>query len=350
VASARRVTQPALPLRSSQHQERQPTSLSRLKIGGRTLRPTRVFETYWRFAAERQAIFFRRLSGSPYPWTDDPILARFRFTNAYRASDRVSQYLINNVIRQGDQSWAELFFRIVLFKIFNRIETWEYLTASFGSPTWADFRIDRYDSALTKALEGQRRLYSPAYIIPDPQLGASRKHSNHLKLLRQMMIDEVPAQLAQATSLKAVYEILRSYKSIGPFLGYQYAIDCNYSKLVNFDEMDYVVPGPGARDGISKCFEDLGGFSESDVIRIMADIAETQFERLGITFPSLFGRRLQLVDCQNLFCEVDKYARVAHPEFVVGSARKRIKQKFKPLQESIQYRYPDKWGLLRTAS
>ena len=34
----------------------------------------------------------------------------------------------------------------------------------------------------------------------------------------------------------------------------------------------------------------------------------------------LRGRRLQLIDCQNLFCEVDKYAVVAHPG-VRGSDR-----------------------------
>lgn len=32
---------------------------------------------------------------------------------------------------------------------------------------------------------------------------------------------------------------------------------------------------------------------------------------LGLRFRSLAGRRLKLIDCQNLFCEVDKYARVA---------------------------------------
>ena len=60
--------------------------------------PTVAYDTYWRFAAERQAIFFRRFAGAPAPWTDDPILQRYKFTNAYRASDRVSQYLIREVI------------------------------------------------------------------------------------------------------------------------------------------------------------------------------------------------------------------------------------------------------------
>jgi hypothetical protein len=38
------------------------------------LKPTVVYDTYWRFAAERQRIFFRRLQKMSPPWTDDPVL------------------------------------------------------------------------------------------------------------------------------------------------------------------------------------------------------------------------------------------------------------------------------------
>src|SRR4051812_3253143 len=64
----------------------------------RPLKPTIVFESYWRLAAERQNVFFRRVSGDSPPWTSDPILLEHKFTNAYRASDRVSQFLIREVI------------------------------------------------------------------------------------------------------------------------------------------------------------------------------------------------------------------------------------------------------------
>src|ERR1700730_9858557 len=89
----------------------------------RPLQPTVVFGTYWRFAAERQEIFFRRLKNSDPPWTRDSVLQQHKFTNAYRASDRVSQYLIRHVIYGGSFSQRDLFFRILLFKMFNRIET-----------------------------------------------------------------------------------------------------------------------------------------------------------------------------------------------------------------------------------
>ena len=86
-------------------------------------RQTVVYDAYWQFAVKRQEVFFRKLEGNRHPWTDDPTIARHKFTNAYRASDRVSQFLIRNVIYEGDQSPEEVFFRTILFKLFNKIET-----------------------------------------------------------------------------------------------------------------------------------------------------------------------------------------------------------------------------------
>src|SRR5436853_6110232 len=87
-----------------------------------------VYRAYWRFAAERQRVFFARLEGKQRPWTSDPVLNEFKFCCVYRASDRVSQYLIRNVIyARGTWNEEDIVFRILLFKIFNQIETWEHL-------------------------------------------------------------------------------------------------------------------------------------------------------------------------------------------------------------------------------
>ena len=129
------------------------------------------------------------------------------------------------------------------------------------------------------------------------------------------------------------------------FLAFQFAIDLNYSELVDFSEMDFVVAGPGARDGIRKCFGARVGHSDADVIRAVTAMAEQEFARLGLRFNTLWGRPLQLIDCQNLFCEVDKYSRVAHPEATGGSGRTRIKQRFTPASSSLPQWYPPKWGL-----
>jgi hypothetical protein len=164
------------------------------------------------------------------------------------------------------------------------------------------------------------------------------------------MQDGAPRRIARAQSLREVFETLRSYPSIGDFLAFQFAIDLNYSELIDFSEMDFVVPGPGARDGIRKCFGDTGGLDEHDVIRVVTDRAEVEFAQLGLEFHTLWGRRLQLIDCQNLFCEVAKYARVAHPEARGTSGRTRIKQRFRPRPGPILQWYPPKWNLTVPAS
>lgn len=319
-----------------------------LPVGrGKALRPSPVFDSYWRFAAARQELFTRRVNGLPAPWTDDPIVAAHRFTNAYRASDRVSQYLIRNVIYSGPDAVEEVFFRTLLFKVFNRIDTWHLLLEQLGdTPSWRAFNLERYAQVLDRAMDAGRRLYSAAYIMPSPPFGSPRKHRNHLQLIERMMRDGAPRRVATAPSLRAVFDILRAYPSFGDFLAFQYTIDLNYGPHVNFSEMDFVVAGPGARDGLRKCFLDTDGLTESEVIKHVCAIADEEFARLGLRFQKLGGKRpLQLIDCQNLFCETDKYARVAHPEFSGDSGRTRIKQKFKANGDLLPQFYPPKWDL-----
>jgi hypothetical protein len=314
-------------------------------IAGRELRPTAVFDTYWRFAAARQQIYEARLAGQTPPWTDDPILAVHRFTNCYRAADRVSQYLIMRVCYEGDQSWSEVFFRTLLFKIFNRVSTWQLLTGQLGQIRWAEYDFARYDTVLGEQLARGERLYSAAYIVPPPPLGESRKHRNHLRLVELMMCDQAPERVAGAASMEEAFHVLAGYPGIGAFLAYQYLIDVNYAARLDFSEMEFVMPGPGARDGIRKCFGRAADGIEAEVIRYMADTQKEHFARLGLRFSGLRGRPLQLIDCQNLFCEVDKYARAAHPEIPGISGRTRIKQAYRRDTAPLTAWFPPKWGL-----
>ena len=317
-----------------------------LKIGGRLVRTTAAFDTYWRFASARQEVFFNRIAQKQPPWTTDPIIAAHRFTNVYRAADRVSQYLIKNVIYDSEQqNVQDVFFRIVLFKLFNRIETWETLCRAVGGISWRTYDFHAYNHCLDKLFQSGGRVYSAAYIMPSPSFSETRKHANHLRLIEHMMADGAPRKVAAAKSLADVFRLLRGYNSLGDFLAFQLAIDLNYSPLIDFSEMEFIVAGPGARDGISKCFTGLAGIPAEDVIRFMAEHADLEFNRLGLSFATLWGRPLQLIDCQNIFCELSKYARVAHPEIEGVTGRTRIKQKFRPLQHSLPQMYPPKWGI-----
>ena len=311
-------------------------------------KPSVVYKTYWKFAAERQNIFVNRLNGDAFPWSKDPILNQYKFTNVYRATDRVSQYLIKNVIYNGNQNPIELFFRIMLFKIFNRISTWEYLEAELGNMSFENYSFQKYNKYLLDVLNNKVPIYSAAYIMASGKttFGFERKHQNHLKLIEMMIKEDVPCKIQRCKNMEAVYNILLHYPTIGEFLAYQYSTDINYSILTNFSEMDFVKAGPGAKDGIAKCFLDFGDYSFEDIIKMMADTQESEFDELGLNFNTLWGRNLQLIDCQNIFCEVDKYSRVAHPEINGYSNRIRIKQKFLvKSKQKIEFYFPPKWGI-----
>ena len=320
-------------------------SPGRVRIGSLVFDTSVVFDTYWRFAARRQALYEARLIGLPAPWTSDPILTRYRFTNCFRAADRVSQFVIRNVAYQGSQAPDEVVFRILLFKFFNRIETWSALTDEFGPPCIAGFNVREWSEFLL-SLARLGPIYSAAYVIPQPSFGAARKATNHLLLLRQMLDDGLPAKLQSSQTMKEAFQVLRAYPGIGDFLAYQFLVDINYSEVLHFDEMDFIVAGPGARDGIRKCFGAKSAGHEASIIQYMADVQADHFERLGLEFNGLMGQRmLTLIDCQNLFCETDKYARVAHPEVTGRTGRKRIKQLFRPRGLLESPWFPPKWGI-----
>jgi hypothetical protein len=319
--------------------------LSPLQIAGKSFEISPVFHVYWKFAAERHAIFQRRLS-DVWPATVDPILSKYKFTNAYRVLDRTSQYLVGEVILKGEQTPTELFYRTLLFKLFNKIETWELLRRHLGDIRFSEHRFDHLDHVLSDALAKKQRIYSAAYIMPSggPN-GDSKKHRSHLRLLETMMQESVPQRLQAARTMAEGFAILRSYPMLGNFLAYQFVTDLNYSDLTDYSEREFVVAGPGAMDGLKKCFPNMSASDAPTLIRFMCDHQETLQEGLGLQPVTLCGRPLQLIDCQNLFCETDKYARVAYPDIVGISGRTRIKQSFRVTGPLLPPVFPSKWRL-----
>jgi len=310
--------------------------------------PSIAFNSYWKFATERQNVFFQSRDRALDSLTADKIIGTYKFTNAYRASDRVSQYLIKNVIYAHNFSPEDTFFRILLFKLFNKIETWQLLERTFEEIAIKNFSVDKFNKILTQAMDSQATIYSAAYIIPSGSAAkykGVRKHQFHLELIASLIKSRFFHKVQDAVSLMEIYHSLLDIESFGKFLSYQFTIDFNYSDYINFSENDFVVPGPGAKDGIRKCFSDLGDYNETDIIRLMTEEQHKNFEKLGLNFQNLWGRDLQLIDCQNLFCEVDKYCRVAHPDIVGISNRSKIKQKYTRTPAPIDYFYPPKWDI-----
>ena len=305
-----------------------------------------VYDAYWRFAAERQEILHRRLEGSEGPWTEDPILDRYKFCNAYRAADRVSQYLIGEVIYGPDARnlpAEDTFMRIILFRLFSKESTWDALENLTEGVRVSTLKPTDLARALDQIRERQA-IYTSAFILcAHDAYGHRTKHRNHLELVRRMFRPRgLGRDLARARSLQDVYEALTTWPMIGPFMGYQLAIDLNYSEHLEFSEDEFTMPGPGAQRGLRKVFSDFAGHTPQQLIMRMVDRQEQEFERLGLQFRKLEGRRLHAIDCQGLFCETDKYSRVAFPELT--SNRVRIKQEYRFTGPLAPLQLPPKWG------
>lgn len=307
-----------------------------------------VYELYWTFASRRQAAFEARLAGQSWPWSDDPILQTFKFCNVYRAADRVSQFMIRDVAYGADPETTprDRIFQITAFRTFSKIATWTALVAELGgAPRIHHLRSGDFERALDAVRARSGGLYTGAFILcANKAFGYDEKHRNHAALFNHMFLENACAErVLQAPSLRDVVELLQRFPLIGPFMAYQIAIDINYSDLIDFSENDYTQAGPGALRGLKKAFAHPGDYSPADIILWMVDRQADEFSRLGLPFRGLFGRPLHAIDCQGLFCELDKYCREAVPELT--SARSRIKAKYSGSDAGIALFFPPKWAL-----
>ena len=305
-----------------------------------------VYDLYWYFAYERQNIFIKKKNGEQAPWTGDLILRDYKFCNSYRVNDRVSQYLLKNVIYNGKKySNEDMLFRILLFKLFNKESTWELLENEIIDIKLSTFDFDKYSNVLENTILNGNAIYNDAYIsCANKAFGYDRKHNNHLALLKQIfLLDKSHIKILEAKTMEEAFNIIKTYPLIGNFMAYQLVTDINYSDIVDWSEMEFTIAGPGSERGIKKCFESINGYTKEDIIKYMCHNQEKEFKRLGLNFIRIGDRPLQYIDCQNIFCELDKYCREALPD--LKSNRTKIKKKYISKQDKIEHIYPAKWHI-----
>jgi hypothetical protein len=308
-----------------------------------------AYQYYFYLVQERMNIFWNRYEGKTTRLTNDNIFSRHKFTNVYRALDRVSQYLIRNVIYNEQQRFEnkDILLRIIVFKIFNNIDTWEFLESRVGKIRVDNFDVERISKLLAQRIK-EKPIFNAAYMMTGSHSKYNHLTSKHEKWLTMVKVEMLQEgrfdKIEKATSLEEVFNILRSASFIGDFLAYQYSIDFNYSEVINFDENSFVKAGIGAIRGIKKCFYYSNKYSFEDYIEFTQKNFNELQKKYGFTdFKNLFGREPTLIDLQNCFCETDKYLRVKMPELAIDNTR--IKQKFTTPKQSIEFFFPPKWGL-----
>ncbi|QRV87490.1 hypothetical protein RhiJN_15508 [Ceratobasidium sp. AG-Ba] len=309
-------------------------------IAGTRLPVSPMLDTMFYWVYERHQLFLKRLQGLPPPWTNDVILQKYRFTNVSRTYDRATQFLIRKVINIGDQDHEELFFRVVLFRLFNRISTYEYLEEHCGPLTIENFNIKEWTRALSKLRLSKSSLYTAAYQVNWPDFGAETdnkpSHQKHFILIKRMLRDRLPNKIRACRTLKNAFELIREYSSFGNFTSYQLALDLNMLPEVNYNQDAWAPAGPGSRNGLLKMFGPGVRGIETEAMLYLLSIQDEHWRRLGVDMntpvhgPGLCPPKIGLPEMEHALCEVDKYSRERHPEIRLNSGKvpKNIKHTF----------------------
>lgn len=322
--------------------------------------PNDNFAWYLYWICERMNIFWRKYKGEPAPWTEDEILNNFKFTNVYRCLDRVSQYLIRRVIYNGKQYEPEdMFFRILLFKHFNKCETWDLLEKEFGDITY-ETGFENIAKFLDEKIKEGVSIYGDAYIIgcffyPFPEYAYIKHLSKHRAHFR-IWDDEIFQNghlydFLEAQSLEDLYTTFRKMRIHGDFTAQQFAIDMNYSPLFNFSENDFVITGPGSLKGISWIFDGAKtkGFDNVGAIHWISEHFEEKMyefcKETGMKWNPLPWEQVPtLTNLQNTLCECSKFAKGLEMNFSNGKKSERIKHTYKPTRTNIKFVFPPKWN------
>lgn len=313
---------------------------------------------YW--ACERMNIFWKKYKGEPAPWTEDPILGNFSFTNVYRCLDRVSQYLLKNVIYNGKHYEPEdMFFRILLFKHFNSNETWDALLKEFGDITY-EVGLERIADFLDRYIEEGNTVYGSAYIIncffyqyPEyKHICGLSKYRAHFRIFEDEIFQNGHLyDFLEAKSFEELYWVFRKMKIYGDFTAQQYCIDLNYSPLFNFTENEFVITGPGSIKGISWAFDGSGAkrYDFVGAIRWTQEHFQERMDRFcestGVKWNPLPWEPVPtLTNIQNIWCELAKFAKGLGFRFNKARKTERIKREYVPNKPPIDYVFPPKWN------
>lgn len=84
-------------------------------------------ELFVHWITERYKIHLKKDSGEPRPWTNDPILDNYRFTNVRREQDRQSKYLIDNIVNNKKLTLEEKIINCIMFRCWNVWESMKLL-------------------------------------------------------------------------------------------------------------------------------------------------------------------------------------------------------------------------------
>ena len=276
------------------------------------------------------------------PYTDNPILLKYKFTNVFRQQDRVTQWLINNISNNESISLESKVYKSIAFRLFSKIETAEIL--GLGDDNEFDENYAEICRERTKDVSDDYYPFTVAFSVAGLK-GTSHKHHHDdpyilspLLLVDDMRKKNLFERLMDSKDQKDCFTILNGEKGLGPFLAYQAFVDLTYIEDFPYSENEFTVAGPGCMKGILYLLGDgefindanfnrlkknfMKGHSFEEFLFYLRDNIDDLFVGNGIGWDpqSLFidldkdERHINIMSMENIFCEFFKYNKALDSE------------------------------------
>tara|TARA_R110002020_G_scaffold75827_5_gene192648 strand:+ start:4160 stop:4993 length:834 start_codon:yes stop_codon:yes gene_type:complete len=254
-------------------------------------------ERFFYWINERIRIQEHKDQGDAWPWTDDPILQEYKFTNAFRERDRTTVWFRKR-IRDPLRMQPEVYMATVIFRWFNLIQTGETLLRH-------NLHIDWDPEKAYDVITPQDKWITGAYMIKSPtSMNKVRGICKTITTLwddRQRFLDRCPWE-----TLEGMSRFLEGYPFLGPFLAYELTTDLRHT-FVGFrasDILTWANAGPGAMRGLNRIHgRDLDYTSKKhDWCSEMRELLTLSWMKHSLDF--------ELREIEHSLCEFDKYERV----------------------------------------
>lgn len=264
------------------------------------------------FIWEREAIRIARENGHPAPWTNDPILGKYKFTNIHRVDDRVSQWILHNIITPYEER-EDLWFTLLIARLINWPPTLEKLLEKGVIPCApAEFSSAAFVSVVENCKAVQSKVYSGAYMVYPTKMDPGGKKSQAIaKHIIGAAVEKADAISYEATrpdrTLEQFVTVMARCFGISTFMAGQVAADLTYSQVQMGKAPDlftYAPIGPGSSRGLNYLLEraPTAGWGQEHFNRELMNIHQAIVDVLDIDTMTLH-------DVQNCMCEYSKYCR-----------------------------------------
>jgi len=242
------------------------------------------------------------------PWTDDPILATYRFCNVHREDDKVTKWIADHW-RGPHAEDPDLWFAMLVARLTNLPTTMTII----GYPV--PWQPEKVRERMKEARANGARLYNPAYMIGTQGTAGDKV---------DFLVDIVWSKLWAIRSalrpmvgdrLEDFAKRLLPHFGMGTFLVGQIIADVKYvlPLRVASDWRSFALSGPGSRRGLNRVL----GYA------LNAPWREDEWKEQLRLLHQRIDHNMHAQDLQNCLCEFDKYMRARLGE---GAPKQRYKR------------------------